>query len=362
MVNLSVSSLVRQIYDGIHEPEVWDYVLNQLVDHTGCHFIFLATVDSQSHELSQANWYGDLSGPVQDAIRDYQAELHKIDPSILYAKIHPHAGDIDVRDIFGAQGWQAHPYVRWSASALRSAAWQLSYSAPQDDLTFGMAIHMDGQGEGLDGLDRPLVRLLFDHMDHAKRLAARPPNFENGSDAWIAIDQRGHILGMSALAETYLAANDGLGVSGRRLCCKDQASLDRVIGAALGSVGTYGSGGALSIMRRSGGRPWSVIMVPLPASIGPLTPFHAAALIRIIDPDAKMASSAAARWAALYGVTPAEARLAESLLTGEGNLRRVADRLGIAYATARVQLASIFEKTGVNSQAQLARLFTRIGL
>ncbi len=62
----------------------------------------------------------------------------------------------------------------------------------------------------------------------------------------------------------------------------------------------------------------------------------------------------------MFSLTRAETRLAAALISGEDSLRATADVLGIAYPTARAQLASLFEKTGVRSQVQLIRLLTRM--
>jgi DNA-binding CsgD family transcriptional regulator len=42
--------------------------------------------------------------------------------------------------------------------------------------------------------------------------------------------------------------------------------------------------------------------------------------------------------------------------------REVDERLGVSFNTVRVQLARVFEKTGVGRQADLARLLARIAL
>lgn len=54
------------------------------------------------------------------------------------------------------------------------------------------------------------------------------------------------------------------------------------------------------------------------------------------------------------GLTPAEARLAARLRFGQ-SLKEAAEELGISVNTARNQLKSIFEKLGVNRQADLIR-------
>jgi DNA-binding CsgD family transcriptional regulator len=62
----------------------------------------------------------------------------------------------------------------------------------------------------------------------------------------------------------------------------------------------------------------------------------------------------------LYGLTPAETRLAALLTTGIG-LPEASVQLGIKRETGRSQLKSIFTKTSTGTQAQLAHLLTRLG-
>ena len=62
----------------------------------------------------------------------------------------------------------------------------------------------------------------------------------------------------------------------------------------------------------------------------------------------------------LYGLTPAENRLAMLLTTGIG-LPDACLQLGIKRETSRSQLKSIFTKTNTSTQAQLAHLLTRLG-
>ena len=70
------------------------------------------------------------------------------------------------------------------------------------------------------------------------------------------------------------------------------------------------------------------------------------------DPEAP-ADAAALR--AAFGLTAAEARLAVLVGAGTG-LPEAAARLGVSRETARTHLARCFDKTGVRSQAALARL------
>ncbi|MGJ3629601.1 helix-turn-helix transcriptional regulator [Sphingomonas sp. MMS24-JH45] len=82
------------------------------------------------------------------------------------------------------------------------------------------------------------------------------------------------------------------------------------------------------------------------------------ALLRIVDPEQHRAANPS--WAGLFGLTPAEIRLAVTLLNDDRSLRDAAASLGIAYGTARAQLASIFDKTQVRTQSHLLRLLTML--
>jgi len=61
----------------------------------------------------------------------------------------------------------------------------------------------------------------------------------------------------------------------------------------------------------------------------------------------------------VFGLTPAEARLAQGLARGDA-LAQVAGTLGIKMSTARTQLAVIFAKTQTPRQSALVAVLTRI--
>jgi DNA-binding CsgD family transcriptional regulator len=64
----------------------------------------------------------------------------------------------------------------------------------------------------------------------------------------------------------------------------------------------------------------------------------------------------------LFGLTPAEARLALALFEG-ATLNEAAETLKVSRFTAQNHLARIFEKTGANRQATLIQLMMRsVGL
>lgn len=61
------------------------------------------------------------------------------------------------------------------------------------------------------------------------------------------------------------------------------------------------------------------------------------------------------RLASVYGLTPAEARVALHVIDG-GSLATYAQLAAVSVGTARTQLKSVFAKTGVSRQAELIKL------
>jgi DNA-binding CsgD family transcriptional regulator len=60
-----------------------------------------------------------------------------------------------------------------------------------------------------------------------------------------------------------------------------------------------------------------------------------------------------------YALTPAEARLAIEVISGEGR-NAAAARLGISLSTVRTHLSRVFEKTGTQRQAELVRVVSQL--
>lgn len=356
-----ISRLIGRIYEGAQEDAVWNRAVDEIVERLEGHFVMVATLDTRHRQFSSTAYHGHIDGRFLDGIAEYETELFRIDPTIDFSTAFPHARHVDTRAIFGAEH-RDHPYMRWNRDRLGSDSWHLSYSPPVDDLVFGMSLHPGSGKGGLSDQQQRLARILFEHMDNAKRLALRPPDLEGRGQAALMLDRSGRIAAVSEDAERYLALRDGLAILNRRLVTASRdatARLDRLTRAAAGLLENGGFGGMAAVPRPSGKRAWILSVTPLSASGGPFAAFRPAVLVRIVDPDADVDASAAGRWKALHGLTDAEARLAQALLNGNGTLRAVADELGVAYATARVQLASIFDKTEVSSQVQLVRLLLR---
>jgi DNA-binding CsgD family transcriptional regulator len=123
--------------------------------------------------------------------------------------------------------------------------------------------------------------------------------------------------------------------------------------AALGNP-SVDVGRALSLPRSSGARPLAATAIPLRREPSFFGEAGVAAVLMVDDPERALVPPAG--WLErLYGLTPAEARVAVRIADGLAP-REVAAELGVRYETVRTQLKCIFSKTRTSRQSALARL------
>ena len=113
------------------------------------------------------------------------------------------------------------------------------------------------------------------------------------------------------------------------------------------------AGGAIRIDDFESGVSLSVIVSPLPG--GRQLEEELGAVIYISDGRAEVSKLAQERLQSLWGLTPAEARVAATIVSGV-DLKTHASQLGISEHTARFQLKQAMAKTGSRRQSELTRL------
>jgi DNA-binding CsgD family transcriptional regulator len=119
-------------------------------------------------------------------------------------------------------------------------------------------------------------------------------------------------------------------------------------------------GEPLRVTRLSSAAPLLVVPVPLPPPAFSLWELGDTArlLVLVIDPNARNLVAATALQTA-FGLTAAEARVATLIGSGLSG-PQAAQVLGVAPATVKTHLARCFEKLGVRSQVELARMLSAL--
>jgi DNA-binding CsgD family transcriptional regulator len=183
------------------------------------------------------------------------------------------------------------------------------------------------------------------------------------SIAAFLVTGKGRVRHMNQLAAVYLQGGDSLLLHDGRLTANDSRESARlellIAGAALS--GRNGSeavpGGAIKISRLHTQSTLQVTVIPVPKG-NQIADGDSSALVFVSDPS----SSPRPRTALmrqLYGLTPAEGRVADLLLEGF-DVREVAGRLGISLETCRFHVKRILVKTGTRRQSELMRLMVSL--
>ena len=214
-----------------------------------------------------------------------------------------------------------------------------------------------------------VLRFLAPHVQQAIRLDERFTQLRLEAEAKSAalnglalgvvfLDAKGRVLGTNEAGTAVLAKDDGLSISKghlKALWPGEDRALQRAIfqSCQTGATRGTGTGGALLISRRQTAKALQVVVGPACASMASL-PSCPAAVVFIHDLSARIRPRSEIL-KALYGLTPAELRVACLLLDGRSSAE-ITEVLGTSKNTLKTQLQSTFGKVGVHRQAELMRV------
>lgn len=213
---------------------------------------------------------------------------------------------------------------------------------------------------------------LAPHLQTAVRIHERIAGLESGLNAAtaaldrfpagvIVVDSDARVILMNCKGEAVLQRQDGLTLlsDGLRAADRNETSKLRNAIAAVSSqpgAAVQRPGTVLLISRPSGAKSFEVLVSPLPPS-SQLSKGRPAASLFITDPEQEtQLDSTALR--NLFGLTPAEIRLATALVEGR-SVEDYAETASISSNTARTHVKRIYSKTGVNRQSELVRLLLK---
>jgi len=190
--------------------------------------------------------------------------------------------------------------------------------------------------------------------------AASVEALERLSVAVFFIDERGKVLFYNDAANRLLTQRDGIVLTGlQRLGAVrsgDDAEVQRLVreACAMSSGAGERPGGVLQIRRPSNRRPYAMIIAPLGLRQWPFLSERPAAAVFVSDPEHTV-QPPAEHLARLFGLTPAEARLAAAL-AARLSLEDYAEQAKITIGTARWTLKRVLEKTGCRRQSELVHI------
>jgi DNA-binding CsgD family transcriptional regulator/PAS domain-containing protein len=234
-----------------------------------------------------------------------------------------------------------------------------------------LSIYRGGKAGEFREQDFEVVRFLCPHIERAYRLhlhlagsrkqrASLRSALDSLSMGVILVASRGQVVTMNRAAEQLLADNDSLQASPQGLRAEsagEAAQLDRLIEEATGnSEAEFRSAGLLTISRKN--RSALLLLVSRVRSLDVDQAHPVRAIVFISDPEQKVRPTCDTL-RALFGLTPAEYRLAMLLADGHDPVA-IAELVGVSRNTLKSQLTSIYRKTGTSRQAQLVRLLLQL--
>jgi DNA-binding CsgD family transcriptional regulator len=369
LTEATLLALVNQIYAAAIEPANWSGLLANLRDSFGAGASCLIHYSSRLPEgrVEAASRLDPAAAAV------YGQYFGARDP---WAAALARKGTLNGGVVCAGEAVLPHPalqkteyYCDYARKfGLTRNVFAAEFSADQSHATVVTLLRPDAappfEQEAVDAM-----RVLFPHFRRAFQVHERLQQADaarNGlADAVealrigvVLLDSHARVVFANGVARTICASQDGLCMRGTSLLASlraDNGRLKELIGQATGTANgqSLRPGGALSVARPSGLSPFSVVVAPLRASRGTNNPAPALAVF-ITDPTMSP-GSISGMLCRLYGLTPRESRLAETLLWGS-SVQEAADRLHITANTARVHLKRVLAKTGTHRQAQLVRL------
>lgn len=351
-----VSDFIGHVYEGAHDAAEWDRVAADLLTLTDTQFLFISIVDPAGSAFVSAKFHGRFAPRMEQGGAEYLEGMYLSDSTLKFMAAHPAARFCDSRAAFPAAVYLDQPHVRWNNDRFGSTHWLIGFTEPRGGLTFAVSIHPAAADGPMSPRQDRLFKMLFNHMEAAIRLAARPPMLDGETDAVLLLDRRGAVQRMSSAAAAIIAERDGLVLNGRDLEAADRAGTDRLRGAiksALDALVTGSAGGAVRLSRPSGKADWLVTITPMVRRASPAAALGSHAVARVTCAGDRTRLSPLAT--ALFGLTPREAEVADLIVQGH-SLQSLSGTLAISPHTAKVHLHALFAKTGASRQAELVRL------
>jgi DNA-binding CsgD family transcriptional regulator/PAS domain-containing protein len=243
--------------------------------------------------------------------------------------------------------------------------------ALEDDNVFAISISRSEQHDRFRPEELAAVRRLHPHLLRAfnlgRKIAAARRVDESLADALnalshgiVVVGPDGKVHHANGAAERLLARAGGLVISSRRLTASNPGEarrLHQLIAVAASADSELRDSGSMALGGSDQRLPLSVTVSPLRSARDSVLGGDACVMVAVIDPEDR-ADLDDARLRDLFGLSPAEIRVASAIFAGQSP-KEAAASLGVSFFTVRGHLVRIFEKTNTNRQAQLVRVMAR---
>ncbi|CAN7214875.1 hypothetical protein D9M68_82250 [compost metagenome] len=378
MSDTQMHDTIRALYEGIFDADAWQRSLGALCQASGsthAHLLVLDTVNERVLVNQEVN-------PMPEAVAAYSEQYVAIDPALPFAR-RMSVGNwyIDSREL-GVPAMRRSPFYGEFLRQFEQSSVMACLIERQPHYDVFLSLQRPHGHDHYSPEDARALDWAIPHVRQAMALRDRTHQVSALAHASAQLMERlpfgvivfrddGKPLLANSIGEAWVrrllpaASIETSAVAPPAAAVREEADwqLSRPFAEALRAACNPANPQPAQALRAadSAGRQAQVVLLPLP-------PAHHLAmdwqrpsvLVAIHEPGtAPMTLPAVLR--DLYGLTPAETRLALQLSSGIG-LPEACELIGIRRETGRTQLKAIFTKTATGTQAQLAHLLTRLGV
>ncbi|WP_455279573.1 helix-turn-helix transcriptional regulator [Cupriavidus necator] len=374
---MQMHDTIRALYEGIFDADAWQRSLGALCQVSDSVHAALVVLDTV-HERVLVN---QVVNPVPEEVAAYHEYYEAIDPALPFApRMSVGSWYIDSREL-GAHTMRHSPFYGEFFRQFRLSSLMACLVERKPHYEVFLSLQ---RAQGRDHYSPEDARALdwaIPHVRHAMALRDRTHQVSALAHASTQMMERlpfgvivfrddGKALMANSVGEAWVrrllpavSIETSAAALASGLLRQDEWRLSRPFAEALRAACDPANMQPAQALRAvdGGGRQAQVILIPLPPAHHLAMDWQRPSVMVAIHEPGIAPVTLPAVLRDLYGLTPAETRLAMQLTSGIG-LPEACELIGIRRETGRTQLKAIFTKTATGTQAQLAHLLTRLGV
>lgn len=364
---------IALIYETIAAPGTWDSVLQRMSDQLGASasaLFFRPSPDSPA-PIAQTNL---MPAAMAEYITHFHAEDVLLDVTIeREAELAGRA--LRVRDLVDERRFHGseffNDFLQRNAISDALCSVMLDPAEPPGRSPL-LRFYRPPDAPQFSGAEARRMQACLPHIQRALRLRAAIVRQVQTAPIWaeslieqlpagvFVLDGRRRVVHANRAARAIVDAHDGLCLREGTLRAPMSGTARALDAAVAASLSALPIGTDLRIPRPGPGAEWLLSVCPLSREGANRAwgDTAARAWVYVADPVAN-SEGLPRRLGALFGLTPAECRVASALLAGL-SLGDIAEAHRVSVTTVRTQVQAVFARLGVRRQAELASLLRGI--
>jgi DNA-binding NarL/FixJ family response regulator len=354
-------STVSRVYESILDPTQWLGAMRLIMQSAGGSRASRFRFNLTSGEACDFSTLG-FEQIAQDA---YVAHYAALDPSVHHVAASPVGkwhGDSELLD---PNSRSQQEYIRdWALPNGVGRLCGAKLLAAGDSAVY-LSVHREPGAPMFGQQGRAVFERLMPHLMRAERLRERMrllsddvavahATLDQLAAAAFVVDAQGGLRAANRQAEALFAEATSVRVHHGKVCLVTAGPSHRLAHAVQQAMPPALNASAFLVPETAHSATLHVMVLPLSSAVAMARlADRALALVIVVDPSAKQPPRDLFR--SIYALTATEAALASAIAQGL-TLKDWANERRVAISTARTHLATVFQKTGASTQAQLVRL------